>query len=84
MENQKLKFTSSFGQVNFIKTNDNFNNFDMQIVYKSEKWRYFLNFNNIINSRNFITQDFNQNILNVNNNHVFGRFINVGLEFKIN
>ena len=82
--NQKLKFTSSFRQVNFIKTNDNFNNFDMQIVYKSEKWRYFLNFNNIINSRNFITQDFNQNILNVNNNHVFGRFINVGLEFKIN
>lgn len=81
---QKLMFISSFRQVNFIKNEDNFNNFDFQLVYKTQKWRYFLNFNNIFNSKNFITQDFNQNILNVNRNSVFGRFINIGIELKIN
>lgn len=81
---QKLMFMSSFRQVNFIKNEGNFNNFDFQLVYKTHKWRYFLNLNNIFNSKNFITQDFNQNILNVNNNNVFGRFINIGIEFKIN
>jgi len=81
---EKLNVSLGYKQVHFLKENSDFNNFDISIVYKTEKYRYFMALNNIFNSKNFITQDIDNNLLNINNNHVFGRYINFGFEFKIN
>jgi len=81
---EKLTIGTSYKQVNFLKSSkSDFNNFDIEAVYKTEKYRYFVMLNNIFNSKNFITQDLNNNFLNVSNNHVFARYINFGFEFKI-
>lgn len=80
------KFKSSIGyrQVNFMQNNTNFNNLDFNLVYKTEKMRYFLQVNNIFNSKYFITQDLNHALLDISVNSVFARYINLGLEFRIN
>jgi len=80
---EKLKVGVSYKQVNFLKSKSDFNNFDIEAVYKTDKYRYFVVLSNIFNSKNFITQDLDNNFLNVNNNQVFGRYINFGFEFKI-
>lgn len=79
-----LKLGLSYKQVNFLKTHSDFNNFNFIAVYKTEKHRYFIELNNLLNSRSFITEDLNRALLNVNTNRVFGRFINFGFEVKIN
>lgn len=81
---KKLMTQLSYKQVNFFQNKSNFNNFDIDVVYKTKKFRYFVAFSNIFNSEKFITQDLNQSLLNVNNNQVFGRYVNFGFEFKIN
>jgi hypothetical protein len=81
---QKLMLNLNHKQVNFFQTKTNFNNFDFNIVYKNAKTRYFIEVCNIFNSNNFTTQELNQNILNINNNSVFSRYVNFGFEFKIN
>lgn len=81
---QKLMLNLNYKQVNFFQTKTNFNNFDFNIVYKNAKTRYFIEVSNIFNSNNFTTQELNQNILNINNNSVFSRYVNFGFEFKIN
>lgn len=81
---QKLMLNLNHKQVNFFQTKTNFNNFDFNIVYKNAKTRYFIEVSNIFNSNNFTTQELNQNILNINNNSVFSRYVNFGFEFKIN
>lgn len=80
----KMAVELNYKQVNFFQNKSDFNNLDLMLVYKTNKFRYFVNFNNIFNSNIFLTQDFSQNILNVNNNVVFERFVNFGFEFKIN
>lgn len=74
----------NYRQVNFIQNKSDFNNLNIHLVYKTEKYRYFMNCNNLFNSKNFQTQDFQKSILNQTNSNVFGRFINFGFEFKIN
>jgi hypothetical protein len=81
---EKLMLNLNHKQVNFFQTKTNFNNFDFNIVYKNANTRYFLEISNIFNSNNFTTQELNQNILNINNNSVFSRYVNFGFEFKIN
>jgi len=81
---EKLIIGTSYKQVNFLKSSkSDFNNFDIEAVYKTEKYRYFVMLSNIFNSKNFITQDLDNNFLNVSNNQVFARYINFGIEFKI-
>lgn len=79
-----LKLGLNYKQVNFLKTHSDFNNFNFKAVYKTEKHRYFIELNNLLNSRSFITEDLNHTLLNVNTNRVFGRFINFGFEVRIN
>jgi len=81
---KKLNISVGYKQVHFLKSDSDFNNFDITVVYKTEKYRYFIALNNIFNSKNFITQDLDNNFLNINNNQVFSRYINFGFEFKIN
>jgi len=81
---EKLKVGVSYKQVNFLKSKSDFNNFDITVVYKTEKYRYFITLNNIFDSKNFITQDLDNNFLSINNNQVFSRYINFGFELKIN
>lgn len=81
---EKLKTQVNFKTVSFLKNKDNFNNFDFKIDYKNNKYKFFIQCNNIFNSKRFITKDISQNIVNTNVNQVFGRFINLGFEFKIN
>jgi len=80
---EKLKVGVGYKQVNFLKSKSDFNNFDIEAVYKTDRYRYFLMLSNIFNSKNFITQDLDNNFLNVSNNQVFARYINFGFEFKI-
>src|SRR5699024_7916367 len=79
-----LKLMLNYKQVNFLKSHSDFNNFNFKAVYKTEKHRYFIELNNLFNSRSFITEDLNHTLLNVNTNRVFGRFINFGFEMRIN
>jgi len=81
---KRLNISVGYKQVNFLKDKSDFNNFDIEAVYKTEKYRYFVALNNIFNSKKFGTQDLDNSFLNVNNNHVFSRYINFGFEFKIN
>lgn len=80
----KMALEVNYKQVDFFQSKSSFNNLDMVFVYKTNKFRCFMNLNNLFNSNVFLTQDFSQNILNVNNNTVFERFVNFGFEFKIN
>lgn len=81
---QKLMAQFNYKQVNFFQTTSNFNNFNLNLTYKNDRFRYFIQLNNLLNSKSFMTEELNQSLLNVNNNQVFGRFINFGFEFKIN
>lgn len=80
----KLKLQANFKQVNFLKDHSDFNNLDFKAIYKWKKFRVFTELNNLFNSKNFITQELDRTFLNRNNNTVFGRFINIGVEAKIN
>ena len=53
-------------------------------MYKTPKYRWYVEGDNLLGSKYFMTQDFNQSLLNVANNRVFGRYLMVGFEFKIN
>ncbi|WP_277125267.1 hypothetical protein [Capnocytophaga gingivalis] len=53
-------------------------------MYKTPKYRWYVEGDNLLGSKYFMTQDFNQSLLNVANNRVFGRYLIVGFEFKIN
>lgn len=81
---RNLKLQANFKQVNFLKDHSDFNNLDFKAIYKWKKFRVFAELNNLFNSKNFITQELDRTFLNRNNNTVFGRFINVGVEVKIN
>jgi len=81
---KKLNFSVGYKQVNFLKSKSDFNNLDITLVYKTEKYRYFVALNNIFNSKDFITQDFDNNLLSISSNQVFSRYINFGFELKIN
>ena len=81
---QKLKAEIGYKQVNFLQNGNSFNNLDVQLVYKTAKHKWFLNAGNLFNSKNFTTQDFNQSLLNIHQNRVFDRYVNVGFEMKIN
>ncbi|MDO4881243.1 MAG: carboxypeptidase-like regulatory domain-containing protein [Capnocytophaga sp.] len=82
--NKQLLTEVGFQQVNFLQTGASFNNFDARIVYKTKKYRWFLEMENLLNSKYFTTEDFNKSLLNVNRNSVFERYFNIGFEFKIN
>ena len=81
---KKLLTEIGYQQVNFLQSGTSFNNFDARVVYKTKKYRCFLEIENLLNSKYFITQDFNKSLLNVNKNSVFERYFNIGFEFKIN
>lgn len=81
---QKLMTQINYKQVNFFQTTSHFNSFNLAVTYRNDRCRYFVQLNNLLNSKSFITEELDQNLLNVNNNQVFGRFINFGFEFKIN
>jgi len=70
--------------VNFFQTPTSFNNLSFCLVYKTPKYRWYVEGDNLLGSKYFMTQDFNQSLLNVANNRVFGRYLIVGFEFKIN
>ena len=73
-----------YKRVDFIRNKSSFNNFTASLTYKTDQFRYFLSLHNVLNTKDFITQDLDMTLLNINNNHVFGRYINFGFEFKIN
>ena len=81
---KKLLAEAGFQQVNFFQTPTSFNNLTLRLVYKTKKYRWYVEGDNLLGSKYFMTQDFNQSLLNVANNRVFGRYLNVGFEFKIN
>lgn len=81
---EKLKIETGFRQVDFLQNRDSFKNLTIKTVYKAEKTRFFLELSNLFDNKNFITQELENSILNLNNNRVFGRFINFGVEMKIN
>jgi hypothetical protein len=81
---KKLLAEAGFQQVNFFQTPTSFNNLTLRLVYKTKKYRWYIEGDNLLGSKYFMTQDFNQSLLNVANNRVFGRYLNVGFEFKIN
>lgn len=81
---QKLKAEIGYKQVNFLQNRDSFNNLDVQLVYKTVKNKWFVSMGNLFNSKNFTTQDFNQSLLNIQQNRVFDRYVNVGFEMKMN
>ncbi|MBQ0117368.1 MAG: carboxypeptidase regulatory-like domain-containing protein [Flavobacterium sp.] len=81
---EKIKSQLDFRQVNFVQNATTFNMLHWQTTYKTNNYRCFLQFNNIFNSERFITEDMNFNIVNVQDHQVFGRFVNLGFEFKIN
>lgn len=81
---QKLSTELGYRQVNFFQNKDNFNNLDFKLAYKNDKYKWFLEIENLLNSKNFIIEDYNQSLLNVSQNAVFRRFINLGFEMKIN
>ncbi len=81
---KKLLAEIGFQQVHFLQTSTGFNNLSLRCVYKTKKYRCFLQGDNLLGSKYFMTQDFNQSLLNISNNHVFGRYICIGFEFKIN
>ena len=78
-----LKTNITYRQVNFFQTKGNFKSLDIEFVYKTSKYRFNVGINNILNSRSFIIQDMDKSILNINNNYVFGRYINVGADIKL-
>lgn len=81
---KKLMAEAGFQQVNFFQTPTSFNNLSFRLVYKTPKYRWYVEGDNLLGSKYFMTQDFNQSLLNVANNRVFGRYLMVGFEFKIN
>jgi hypothetical protein len=79
---EKFRTKIEFRQVNFLQSNDSFNNLGVEFIYKNKNFRTFARLQNGLNSKSFIIQDFNQNILSQSFNEVFGRYINFGLEYK--
>lgn len=82
--NENFLFDFEYKQVNFLQKNYSFNNLNFSISYPYKKAKYYFNVHNLLNSKNFFTKEFEQSLLLENSNSVFGRYINFGLEFKVN
>lgn len=79
-----LKTNVVYRQVNFFQTKGDFKSLDIELVYKTSKYRFNFGVNNILNNKTFTIQDMDKSILNINNNSVFGRYISIGAEIKLN
>lgn len=79
---EKLRAKVEFRQVNFLQSNDSFNNLGFELIYKNKNLRTFARIQNGLNSKSFIIQDFDQNILSQSLNEVFSRYVNFGFEYK--
>lgn len=81
--NKSLILMSSFRNVYFIENKNNFSFMDISITKKVKNLKYYLILSNILNANKFITNDFNQVIFTTNENTVFSRYINFGIEYKM-
>ena len=79
---KSLIVMSTFRNVYFFSNKDIFLNLDFLIIKKTKKLNYSLIISNIFDANQFITKDFNQVIFTTNENIVFSRFINLGIEYK--
>lgn len=80
---KKLKTDIGYRQVNFIKNKSHFIDVNLNLSYKTNKYKVEFSISNLFNQNNFIIHDQDNAILNITNNFVFRRFINLGFEFKI-
>lgn len=79
---KSLILIGTFRNVYFFNNKDNFSNLDFSISKKTKNLNFYFVLSNIFNTNNFTTKDFNQVIFTSNENVVFSRFINFGVEFK--
>lgn len=81
--NKSLIFISTFRNVYFFSSKDNFSNLDISVSKKTKNLNFYVVLSNLLNTNKFITKDFNQVIFTANENVVFERYINFGIEYKI-
>lgn len=80
--NKSLIVMSTYRNVYFFSNKDNFSNLDFSVSKRTNKINFSLMLSNLFNANQFITKDFNQVIFTENENAVFSRFINFGIEYK--
>ncbi|NJO03623.1 MAG: hypothetical protein HC880_19810 [Bacteroidia bacterium] len=59
-----------------------FSNLNLRIEAPASKWFWFLTFENILNDRNFVRQSIFPTYFIAERNSVFGRYVQLGIEYK--